>query len=439
MEEHVGLIEFKVDKNQKPLGTIGNCVLAFKKDPRFLDMFRYNLLTDHIEITKNWWKRSALSLSDTDINYIRFYLETQYSLSSEKAIPRAIDIIAHQNTYHPIREVLESLKWDGVHRICELLPKYLGAARDAYTAAATKLFFMGALCRIFEPGCKFDTMICLVEDRQGGGKSTIARFLAMQDEWFSDDIKNLDDENIYRKLQGHWILEFSEMLATTRAKDVESIKSFMSRQKDTYKPPYDKYPRDYPRQCVFIGTTNNLQFLPNDVTGNRRFIPVPLNSREAEVHPLTDETETRDYIKQCWAEAMEIYRSGDYTLTFPRDLEDQLAEIRRQSSQEDPNVGIIQEWLDKCNYKFVCSIMIYKEALGNEYQAPKAWELKEINGIMAHKIEGWEKISSTHRFKGYGIQRGWKKREICIPCDSFSVNEFQNIPKQLKIPFPDSH
>ena len=142
------------------------------------------------------------------------------------------------------------------------------------------------------PSVKFETMLCLVEDEQGGGKSTIARLLAVKDEWFTDDIKNLDDENVYRKLQGHWIIEFSEMLATANTKTVEAIKAFLSRQKDTYKVPYDKYPHDFPRQCIFIGTTNNLDFLPNDKTGNRRFIPVLTNMKAAEIHPLENEEST---------------------------------------------------------------------------------------------------------------------------------------------------
>ena len=104
------------------------------------------------------------------------------------------------------------------------------------------------------------------------GKSTFFRLLAVKDEWFSDDLRRLDDDNVYRKLQGHWIIEMSEMIATANAKSIEEIKSFLSKQKETYKVPYETHPADRLRQCVFAGTTNRQDFLPRDRTGNRRFI-----------------------------------------------------------------------------------------------------------------------------------------------------------------------
>ncbi len=100
---------------------------------------------------------------------------------------------------------------------------------------------MGAIRRVFRPGSKFEVMLCLVGG-QGAGKSTFFRLLAGRDEWFSDDLKKLDDENVYRKLQGHWIIEMSEMIATANAKSIEEIKSFLSRQKETYKVPYETHP-----------------------------------------------------------------------------------------------------------------------------------------------------------------------------------------------------
>ena len=144
----------------------------------------------------------------------------------------------------------------------------------------------------------------------GAGKSTFFRLLAVKDEWFSDDLRKLDDDNVYRKLQGHWIIEMSEMIATANAKSIEEIKSFLSRQKEVYKIPYETHPEDRLRQCVFGGTSNALDFLPLDRSGNRRFIPVMVYPEQAEVHILEDEAASRAYIEQMWAEAMEIYRSG---------------------------------------------------------------------------------------------------------------------------------
>ena len=203
---------------------------------------------------------------------------------------------------NPVRDYLNSLQWDGTERIRYALHHFLGADTDEYTFEALKLFMMGAIRRVFQPGSKFEVMLCLVGG-QGAGKSTFFRLLAVKDEWFSDDLKKLDDENVYRKLQGHWIMEMSEMIATANARSIEEIKSFLSRQKETYKVPYETHPADRLRQCVFGGTTNRQDFLPRDRTGNRRFIPVTVYPERAEVHILDDEAAARTYISQMWAEA----------------------------------------------------------------------------------------------------------------------------------------
>lgn len=241
MDGTVTDFELSVNEIGRVIQSLGNCIKAIHYDERLKEMLRYNEMTDKIEVSGAWWRQSSINLSDNDMNNIRLYLETTYGLTHGRNIPRAVELIAHQRAYHPINEYLASLKWDGAKYIENLLPKYLGAKKSAYTTEATKLTMLGAIERVHNPGAKFESMLCLVEDRQGGGKSTMARFLATKDEWFTDDIKNLDDENIYRKLQGHWIIEFSEMLATANTKTVEAIKAFLSRQKDTYKVPYDKY------------------------------------------------------------------------------------------------------------------------------------------------------------------------------------------------------
>ena len=238
----------------------------------------------------------------------------------------------------------------------------------------------------------------------------------------------MDDDNVYRKMQGHWIIEMSEMMATVNAKSIEDIKSFISRQKETYKIPYETHPEDRPRQCVFVGTSNNMDFLPLDRTGNRRFAPVLVHPERVEKHILEDEKESREYIRQAWAEAMELYRNGSHELKLSRETEEYLKEMQKDFMPEDAKVGAIQLWLDELAEDYVCSIMIYKEAFSHEYDTPKDWELKEINNVMNHSIIGWEKISS-HRFAGYGTQRGWRRVA--------GKNEFQKLPEDAVIPFEE--
>ena len=289
--------------------TIQNCITILQNDHVLADAIRLNLLSERIDIVKPvGWPRSGKPLNDTDMKYILRRME-KYGISSEKKIESAIRIVANENRYHPIRDYLNSLKWDGTERIPHVLHHFLGAAEDEYTCEAMKIFLLGA----FKPGCKFEVMLCLVGG-QGAGKSSFFRLLAVNDDWFSDDLKKLDDENVYRKMQGHWIIEMSEMIATANAKSIEEIKSFLSRQKETYKIPYETHPADRKRQCVFGGSSNTLDFLPLDRTGNRRFVPVMVYPERAEVHILADEQASREYINQMWAEAMEIYRSGNFRL-----------------------------------------------------------------------------------------------------------------------------
>ena len=222
--------------------SLGNCMLVFQNDPLLKGSIRRNSLTERIDIEKDLgWCRSDTAVTDTDINYLQLYFEENYSITAEKNIQCALDIVANEAHYHPICDVLLGLQWDGEARICNALTKFLGVEKTPYTTEAFKIFLLGAIQRVFHPGSKFDTMLCLVGG-QGAGKSTFIRLLAMNDSWFSDDIKKLSDDNLYRVLYGHWIIEMAEMLATANARSIEEIKSFLSRQKDTYKVPYEKYP-----------------------------------------------------------------------------------------------------------------------------------------------------------------------------------------------------
>ncbi len=408
---------------------IRNCITVFENDPLIRGAIWHNCLTGMQDIVKPLgWERSSSSLTDTDLNYLMLYLEDNYSLTNEKKILSAIKIVANENQYHPIRDYLNALEWDGTERIRYVLNKYLGADIEEYTYEALKLFMLGAISRVFHPGCKYEFMLCLVGG-QGAGKSTFFRLLAISDDWFSDDLRRIDDENVYRKLKGHWIIEMSEMIATASAKSIEEIKSFLSRQKETYKVPYETHPEDRPRQCVFGGSSNSLDFLPLDRTGNRRFIPVLIRADKAEVHILDDEAEARAYICQMWAEAMTIYKSGNFKLRFSPEMEQKMKQLQRDFMPEDSKAGIIQAYLDDCENEYVCSLLLYREAFKHQFDEPKAWELKEICDIMNNSIEGWTE-GPQHRFAGYGRQRSWQRvnRESKIPDGFTEVTEQMELP-----------
>ena len=369
--------------------SIRNCLTVFQCDPLLSGAIAYNLLTDRNDIIKplGYERSTSKAVTDTDMRYIRLYLEETYGLTSEKKIADACEIVAHQNSYHPVRDYLNSLTWDGTERIRFCLRCFLGADADNYTYEALRLFMLGAIHRAFCPGCKFEVMLCLVGG-QGAGKSSFFRLLAGKDEWFSDDLRKLDDENVYRKLQGFWIIEMSEMIATANAKSIEEIKSFLSRQKEVYKTPYAIHPEDRPRQCVFGGTLNALDFLPLDRSGNRRFLPVLVCPEQTEVHILEDEAASRAYISQMWAEAMTVYKGGGWKLALTPKMARYLKEHQRDFMPEDTKAGQIQAFLDSYTGGAVCSKQLYKEALNHAFDEPKQWEIREINEIMNQCVTG---------------------------------------------------
>ncbi|WP_182436549.1 virulence-associated E family protein [Clostridium sp. AM27-28] len=419
--------------------SIKNCLTVFQKDPLLSGAIACNLLTDRTDIIKpiGHRRRAGSAMTDTDMKYIRLYLEETYGLTSEKKIADAAALAADENSYHPVRDYLNSLTWDGTERIRFALRHFLGAAADDYTYESLKLFLLGAIHRTFQPGCKFEIMLCLVGG-QGAGKSTFFRLLAVRDEWFSDDLRKLDDDNVYRKLQGHWIIEMSEMIATANAKSIEEIKSFLSRQKEVYKIPYETHPADRPRQCVFGGTSNALDFLPLDRSGNRRFIPVMVYPEQAEVHILENEATSRAYMGQLWAEAMTIYRSGGFKLSFSPEMVRYLKEHQREFMPEDTKVGMIQAYLDRFTGEAVCSKQLYKEALNHPFDEPKQWEIREVNDIMNHCITGWRYFSNPRMFAEYGRQKGWERDTPAT--DNGNGGEktsdgFLPVPEQMELPF----
>ena len=179
--------------------TIRNCVTVLQNDPVLEKAIKRNELSGRMDIVKEvpWERRNnSPTVTDTDENNLKMYLEENYELTSERVIKAGIDIVSNENKYHPIRDYLESLVWDRIPRIENMLPHFLGAEKSKYTIGVMKMHMLAAISRIYEPGIKYDIMLCLVGS-QGAGKSTFFKYLAIKDDWFSDNLDHLDDENIY--------------------------------------------------------------------------------------------------------------------------------------------------------------------------------------------------------------------------------------------------
>lgn len=434
-------IKKKLDYTEKgsPRNTLWNCSLILRHDPVLYKKLRFNILAQCVSVTgKVPWDRSAKGtvLTNSDLRALHLYIEETYEITSEKYMDEALYLVADENQYHPVRDYLNSLPpWDQVPRVRYALHHFLGADDSDYTYELLKFFMLGAIARAFQPGVKFDYMLCLVGG-QGVGKSSFFRFLCTNDEWFCDDLKNLEANDVYEKLQGHWIIEMSEMMAAINAKTNEAIKSFLSRQKETYRIRYDKLSEDRLRQCVFAGTTNKMFFLPNDRTGNRRFLPIDCHDGEAEVHILEDEKASRAYFDQMWAEVMEIWNQGNVRLKLPPELEAEIREHQQMFVAEDVDAGLILAFMQETKSDRICSKMLFKEALHNEFVQPQRWQTNEIcetvNQLIKNgKLKGWRYFSNPKRFPGtdYGSQRGWEK----IPVDSKPAANKEAVNKQLTL------
>lgn len=233
---------------------------VLRKDPLLAGSLRYNRLTEKIDVKKVlWWNKEPCVLTNKGRKALRYFFEKYYGLFNEGVMDDALDLEAYSKEYHPICEYLENLEWDGKERIRNVLKVYMGAKDSDMVYEMLKHFMMGALNRIYCPGCKFDEMLCLV-GQQGAGKSTFFRFLALDDQWFSDSLKNLNMEKPYELLRGHWILEMSEMTAAISAKSIEETKSFLSRMKETHRNPYEKYEEQLERKKDLGGRYNEKFF-----------------------------------------------------------------------------------------------------------------------------------------------------------------------------------
>lgn len=423
-------IAYKVDKNgdltDTPIQSIANCEEAIAYDPELYGRIRYNEIAYAPYVYGNVpWKQHTgwREWTNTDDSNLRSYIENRYGMKSMEKIMDALTNVCCRYPVNPIKDLLESCheNWDGNKHVENLLPDMLGAEKNEYTTAVMRLFMLGAVARIYQPGCKFDYMMILVSG-QGTGKSTFLRLLTLNDEWFHDNFNTLDGDKAFEKLRGIWIAEMAELQATKRAKDVETIKSFITSRVDTYRAPYGRRTEQHPRMCVLAGTSNPVDFL-TDRTGNRRFLPVTCGVTEAKFDIFADEVETKAEIAQAWGEIMdEFKRSGEKPkLVLPKSLQDKAIEMQTAYLEEDPDIGIIQEWLDtNPDVDRVCAVMLWKEALKHEFEKFEKRDINRIHEIMKNNVAGWRYIGKQ-RCDEYGVQRSYERIKSFVEAESDEI------------------
>jgi putative DNA primase/helicase len=250
-------------------------------------------------------------------------------------VTQAVLAIAERCRVHPVREWLDTLDWDYVVRLDKMLALYFGAEVTAYTAAVGARWMISAVARVYEAGCKADCMMVL-ESEQGGFKSSGLQALCERKEWFADTPLDLGSKDGYQSIRSKWIYEIGELDAF-KGRDVTKIKSFVSAQSDNYRPSYGIRNRDFPRQVVFAGTTNEAEYLA-DRTGNRRFWPIRC-ARPVDVAAIQ-----RDR-GQLWAEAVHRYRAGERWYVDTVELRKLCEAEQEERTQQDPWLPMVARWL----------------------------------------------------------------------------------------------
>jgi hypothetical protein len=249
---------------------------------------------------------------------------------------------ARRGSFHPVRDYLDGLMWDGTERLEKWLVTYCGAEDTKYIQAVGAITLVAAVRRIRRPGCKFDEMMVL-EGPQGGLKSELLSALAVDPDWFSDDLPlNASSQKTIEQTQGKWIIEAAEMSGMRRA-DIEHVKAFLSRQVDRSRLAYGRLLTEQPRQSIVVGTTNSDKYL-KDLTGNRRFWPVKTGTID-----LDAIKKDRD---QLWAEASVREASGA-SIRLDKNLWDAAATEQTERTVNDPWIELLGTELDGLNGKLL--------------------------------------------------------------------------------------
>lgn len=301
------LKKLEYTESGKLRSTISNFSLIIENEPLLKEKIAYNEFSNRAVVIGQlpWRKKGNMGdWNDTDDSGLREFIEKYYGISSTAKCADALALSFEKHSFHPIKDYLESLTWDGVERVNTLFIDYLGAEDNSYVRTVARKIIVAAVARVLVPGIKFDNMPVLAGP-QGMGKSTIIKKLGKQ--WYSDSLTTVSGKEAYEQLQGVWILEMGEMMATKKA-DIEATKHFLSKTEDIYRVAYGRRTSRFPRQCVFIGTTNDREFL-RDKTGNRRFWPIDVRINTNTKSVFDDLTQYE--IDQIWAEAVELWRAGE--------------------------------------------------------------------------------------------------------------------------------
>lgn len=449
--EWKSFLQLNEEGQAKP--TVHNVEMIVRHDPRLRGVIRYNEFTQEVvqgakpkvaKLGKEspkplrqlegeiWRLRDPINgdhwtdAHDSDIRLILEAPERQggYGLkTSDRDLNAAVGKVSYLHAFHPIRDYLNGLVWDGQQRVATLFVDYVGAEDNPYHREAALLFLLGAVTRVFEPGHKFD-FVPILEGVQGKRKSTFIRMLAKH--WFAElegDFNNT--QAMVERMQGAWIMELAELAGFSKS-EVTTIKGFISRQTDKVRMAYARRATEFQRQCVFLGSTNEAEYL-RDNTGGRRFWPIACSVEEIDTERLAQE------VDQIWAEAkamydqmrrdhphgsLPLYMKNPVAAAYAKEMQ----ESRRELSGEDMLVGQIENWLSQPINQSdgfendpepifrdeVCVLDIWTGMLRNDQSKLDNRHSREI-GRALERLSGWRRLDSPRKCKTWGTQRFFRR------------------------------
>lgn len=432
-------IQYSAD-GMKALSTLSNIILILRNDKElkfkiFKDIFASRILVrDGVPWDRKFETPDRI-WSDTDDAGLRWYLESNYGITSTNKIIDGVNLIAEENAENKVATRLQSTQWDGEKRLETLFIDYLGCEDNAYTREVSEKSLVAAVKRAIYGGIKWDNMPILIGP-QGVGKSTFLKILGM--DWYNDSLVNVEGKDACELIQGSWILEMGE-LSSLRKSELNLVKNFLSRTDDIFRASYGRRAQKYPRRCAFFGTANDTNFL-RDETGNRRFWPIDCFIYKPKKSIFDD---LKNELEQIWAEACELAKNEFYSLVLSKEAEKIAKEEQDAHSEDNVYKGIILDYLDKKIPKNawdsmdlfarrtylneyeatskqydesdlilrdkVCAAEIWEEALKMDIRYLKKSDSIEINKILSTLFK-WEKIKQSSRFGKYGVQKGFRRK-----------------------------